>query len=171
VSRILVLMLTMSTFALASDVITDGGTDIVERTVNFVLFAGLVWYLVAEPAKNFFKARSQDIADELKKVQDRLNESITLKKDALSKVSDAEKYAEELIVSSKKENKLINENMIAQCEFELETLTKQQNSVTEFEQRKMINNVVEDILNDVLNESASSFDKKAMASVILKKVA
>jgi len=171
VSRILVLMLSMSTFALASDVITDGGTDIVQRTVNFVLFAGLVWYLVAEPAKNFFNARTQNIADELKKVQDRLNESISLKKEAQAKIVDAEKFAEELIVSSKKENKLIDEKMIEQCEFELETLTKQHDSVKEFEQRKMINNVVEEILNDVLNESSANFDKKAMASVILKKVA
>ncbi|MEA3228938.1 MAG: F0F1 ATP synthase subunit B [Campylobacterota bacterium] len=170
-SRILVLMLSMSTFALASDVITDGSTDIVERTLNFILFAGLIWYLVAEPAKSFFQARTQSIADELKKVQDRLNESIALKKEAEAKIADAEKYAEELVVSSKKENKLINEKMIEQSEFELETLTKQHDSAKEFEQRKMVNNVVEEILNDVLNESSASFDKKAMASIILKKVA
>ena len=49
-SRILVIMLMISTYALASDA-EHAGTDIVQRTVNFVLFAGLVWYLVAEPAK------------------------------------------------------------------------------------------------------------------------
>ena len=85
-SRILVIMLMISTYALASDA-ESAGTDIVQRTVNFVLFAGLVWYLVAEPAKNYFGSRSEAIADELKKVQDRLNESIALKKDALSKLS------------------------------------------------------------------------------------
>ena len=169
-SRILVLMLTISTFALASDA-QQAGTDIVQRTVNFVLFAGLIWYLVAEPVKNFFQARSQSIADELKKVQDKLNESITLKKEALVKISDAEKFAEELAVSSKKENKIINDNMMVQCDTELETLTKQYNSSTEFEQRKMVRSVVENILNDVLSQSSESFDKKAMANVILKKVA
>ena len=169
-SRILVLMLSISTLALASDA-QHAGTDIVQRTVNFVLFAGLIWYLVAEPAKNFFQARSQGIADELKKVQERLNESITLKKEAQAKISDAEKFAEELAVSSKKENKVINDNIMAQCETELETLSKQQVSKTEFEQRKMVRIVVEKVLNDVLSESSNDFDKKAMANVILKKVA
>jgi F-type H+-transporting ATPase subunit b len=170
VSRILVLMLSISTLALASNA-EHAGTDIVQRTVNFVLFAGLIWYLIAEPVKNFFKARSQGIAEELQKVQDKLNESIALKKDAQAKISDAQKYADELAVASKKENKIINDNMMVQCETELESLTKQHNSLKEFEQRKMVRNVVDNILNDVLSQSSDSFDKEAMANVILKKVA
>ena len=169
-SRILVLMLSISTIALASDA-GHGGTDIVQRTVNFLLFAGLIWYLIAEPVKNYFSSRSQGIADELKKVQDKLDESVALKKDALAKISDAQKFAEELAQSAKKENKVINDNMMVQCDAELETLTKQQASLTEFEQRKMVRTVVEDILNEVLSQSSDSFDKEAMANVILKKVA
>ena len=170
-SRILVLMLSMSTFALASEVITDGGTDIVQRTVNFVLFAGLVWYLVAEPAKDYFNSRSESIANELKKIQEKLNESIALKEEALVKITDAEKFAEELAVTAQKESKMINETMMVQAESDVENLTKQQNSLMEFEQRKMINSVVENILDEVLSQSEKSFDKKAMANVILKKVA
>jgi len=160
----------MSTLALASGAESEG-TDIVQRTVNFLLFAGLIWYLVAEPVKNYFASRSQGIADELQKVQDKLNETIALKKEALAKISDAEKFAEELIVSSKKENKIINDNMMAQCEVELETLVKQNATLTEFEQRRMVRTVVEDVLNEVLSQSGDSFDKEAMANVILKKVA
>jgi len=47
---------------------------------------------------------------------------------------------------SKKENKIINDNMMVQCEADLETFTKQHASLTEFEQRKMVRTVVEDIL-------------------------
>lgn len=169
-SRILVLMLMISTYALASNA-EHADTDIVQRTVNFVLFAALVWYLVAEPVKNYFASRSQGIADELKKVQDKLNETIALKKEALAKISEAEKYAEELAVSSKKENKLINDNIMAQCEAEIEILSKQASTVKEFEQRKMVRNVVEETLEKVLAQSSDDFDKEAMANVILKKVA
>ena len=169
-SRILVALLTISTFALASNA-EHAGTDIVQRTVNFLLFAGLVWYLVAEPIKNYFASRSQGISDELQKVQDKLSETIALKKEALSKISDAEKFADELAISSKKENKIINDNMMAQCEVELEALGKQHATLIDFEQRKMVRNVVEDILEEVLSKSNDSFDKEAMANVILKKVA
>ncbi|MBU0721221.1 F0F1 ATP synthase subunit B [bacterium] len=170
-SRILVFMLLISTYAFASGGAENAGTDIVQRTVNFLIFAGLIWYLIAEPVKGYFASRSQAIADELQKVQDKLNESISLKKEALVKISDAEKYAEDLAVISKKENKIINDNIMAQCESDLETMVKQSASLTAFEQRKMVRNVVENVLDEVLRQSADSFDKEAMANVILKKVA
>lgn len=170
-SRILLLIIMISTYALASGGAEGGGTDIVQRTVNFLLFAGLIWYLVAEPAKNYFAARSQGIADELNKVQDKLNESISLKKEALSKISDAEKFAEDLVVISKKENKILNDNIMIQCDADLELVTKQNASLMEFEQRRMVRTVVEEIVTEVLNQSSNDFDKEAMANVILKKVA
>ncbi len=160
----------ISTYALASEV-KDGGSDIVQRTVNFILFAGLVWYLVGEPIKNYFASRSQGIADELKKVQEKLDESIALKKDALAKISDAERFAQELAEASKKENKMIHDALMAQGEAELETVAKQNLSKKEFEERKMVREVVEEIVTETLSQSADSFDKEAMANVILKKVA
>ena len=169
-SRILVIMLMISTCALASSA-EHADTDIVQRTVNFLIFAGLIWYLVAEPVKSYFAARSQGIADELQKVQDKLNETIALKKDALAKISDAEKFAEELAVVSKKENKILNDNIMKQCEVDLEILSKQHVALMEFEQRKMVRTVVEDVINEVLSQSSDGFDKEAMANVILKKVA
>jgi F-type H+-transporting ATPase subunit b len=164
-------MLIISTYALASGDGEHVQTDIIQRTVNFLLFAGLIWYLIAEPAKNFFASRSKAILDELQKVQDKLNESISLKKEALSKISEAERFADELAKSSKKENKMINDNIMLQCESELELLGKQSIVHMEFEQRKMVRSVVEEILSKVLSQSADSFDKEAMANVILKKVA
>jgi F-type H+-transporting ATPase subunit b len=169
-SRILIIMLMISTYALASNG-EHSATDIVQRTVNFLLFAGLVWYLVAEPAKNYFASRSQGIADELQKVQEKLKETIAKKKEALDKISDAEKFKAELEISSKKENKIINDNIMTQCDTELENIAKQNVSLMDFEQRKMVRNVVEEILEEVLTQSSDSFDKKAMANVILKKVA
>lgn len=169
-SRILVLTLMISTYALASEA-GHSETDIVQRTVNFFLFAGLVWYLVGEPVKAYFASRSQAIADELKKVQDRLDESIALKKEALAKISEAEKFAENLAASSKKENKVINDSIMAQCDSDLESLVKQNESLKVFEQRKIVRNVVENILAETLSQSADSFDRETMANIILKKVA
>ncbi|MDD2566415.1 MAG: F0F1 ATP synthase subunit B [Thiovulaceae bacterium] len=171
-SRILVFMLLISTYALASS--GHGGeadTDIVQRTVNFAIFAALIWYLVAEPLKSYFASRSQGIADELQKVQDKLQETIALKKEALAKISEAEKFAENLAASSKKENKILNDNIMASCESELETLVKQNKTRMDFEQRAMVRNVVEEVLEEVLNESESGFGKDEIVNVILKKVA
>ena len=169
-SRILVLMLMISTYALASEA-EHGGTDIVQRTVNFLLFAGLVWYLVGEPIKSYFTSRSQAIADRLKEVQNKLDESVNQKKEVLAQVAEAEKFAEELAVATKKESKIINDNIMQQCEADIETLVKQHASKQEFEERKMVRELVEEIVGETLAQSADTFDKKAMANVILKKVA
>jgi len=171
VSRILVLILMISTYALASEAAHEGGTDIVQRTVNFLLFAGLIWYLVGEPVKNFFAARSQSIADELKKVQEKLDESVNLKKEALAKIAEAEKFAEELEASTKKENKILNDSIMTQCDAELEAMVRQYASKKEFEQRNMVREVVETIVAETLEKSSEIFDREAMANVILKKVA
>jgi len=170
VSRILVLLLMISTYALASEA-EHAGTDIVQRTVNFILFAGLVWYLVGEPVKNYFASRSQGIADDLKKVQEKLDESLARKQEAMAKIVEAEKYAEDLANSSKKENKIINDSIMAQYDIELKNIAKQNISKKEFEERKMVREVVENIIEETLNQSAGSFDREAMANVILKKVA
>jgi len=169
-SRIIVLMLMISTYALASEA-EHAGSDIVQRTVNFLIFVGLIWYLVAEPVKNYFSSRSQAIANDLKRVQEKLNESINLKKEALAKISEAEKFAEELAEISKKENKNINASMMAQCDIELDVVAKQHTTLMEFEQRNMVRNVVEDIVKETLSKASESFDKEAMANVLLKKVA
>jgi F-type H+-transporting ATPase subunit b len=157
----------ISTAALAS----EGGTDIVQRTVNFLLFAGLIWYLVGEPVKNFFASRSQSIADELNKVQEKLAESVNKKKEALKKITDAEKFAEELLETAKKESKILNDTILNQCEVEIENLEKQFATKKEFEQRSMVREVVEEVVSATLEQSSDIFDRDAMANVILKKVA
>jgi F-type H+-transporting ATPase subunit b len=169
-NKIILILLTISTYAFASGV-EHSGTDIVQRTVNFILFAGLVWYLVAEPTKKYFSSRSKHIADELLKVQNKLNESIALKKEALTKITNAERFAHELAEASKKENKIINDNIIKQCESDLRNLERSNQSLMELEQRNMVRDVVEDVLEKVLSKSSDGFSKEAMANVILNKVA
>ncbi|MCF6331072.1 MAG: F0F1 ATP synthase subunit B [Sulfurimonas sp.] len=168
-NKIILLLLTVSTYTFAASSIE--ATDLVERTINFFIFIGLLWYFIADPIKAFFSGRSQGIADELQKVKDRLIESDNLKKNASSKVVEAEKFATNLVESSKKENKIINDNLIAQCEIDLSNLTSQQKILKDFEQRKMIRGVVENTVSNILLDTNSSFDQEAMANVILKKVA
>lgn len=167
--KVLFFILSISTFAFASS--GEHSTDIVQRTVNFLIFAGVIWYLIAEPLKGYFASRSKAIADEMSKVQDRLRESANVKKEALAKVSSAEKFAQELAQHSSKENKILGDNILSQCEADMLTMAKQQDSLMEFEQRKMIRQVVEETLGKALSEVDSDFDKESMANIILKKVA
>lgn len=146
-------------------------TDIVQRTVNFLIFAGIVYYLIAEPVKGFFAGRTQSIADELNKVQEKLKESKAAKEAAHARIEEAKILAEEIMSSCKKENEIINEKMAAQLEFDLANLEKQQADLMDLEKRQMVRNVVEEVLSEALDQENSGLDKTTFADIIMKKVA
>ena len=170
-SKILLPLLFVSASLFASEAAADAGTDIVQRTVNFVIFAGIIYYLLAEPVKNYFSGRSQGIADELQKVQDRLRESKQAKENAEAKIIEANKLAEEIVAMASKEGKILNEKILKQCDADLENMSKQGGAGMELEQRKMVRDLVDEIMNDVLAQESSALDKDAMANIIMKKVA
>jgi F-type H+-transporting ATPase subunit b len=168
--KILLTIIMMSGYAFASGG-GEGGTDIVQRSVNFIIFAGILYYLLADPIKSFFQGRTADIRAELDRVQEKMKESKTAKEVALQKIEDAEKFAADLAENSKKENKILNDNIMQQCDFDLKNIEKQNGSLMELEQRKMLRGVVDSMMNDLLAQETASFDQDAMAQLIMKKVA
>lgn len=158
-------------FASAHGAEAEAGTDIVQRTVNFLIFAGIVYYLIAEPIKNYFNGRSEAIANELEKVQEKLRESKLAKAEAVQGVVDAKAFAKNLMETAKKENKLLNDKIMKQCEVDLENLVQQNNSLLEFEKREVIRGMVSEVIQDVLKDKDTTLDEKAMADIITKKVA
>lgn len=171
--KILFTLLSLSVAVLASsDAHVDSGTtDIVPRTINFLIFAGVVYYLVAEPIKGYFTGRSKAIADEQNKVKEKLEESKKAKELAKSEIEAANKFAQELEVTSKKENKILNDNIMTQCDSDLQNLEKQNVVLMDFEQRAMKREVVDTVMNDVMTQENENFGKEAMAEIVMKKVA
>ena len=170
-SKIIATLLMVTGVAFASGGAGTGETDIIQRAVNFAIFAGILYYLLAEPMKAYFSGRSKQIADELEKVQERLRDSKRAREAAEQKIEDAKKFAEDLMTTAKKENKILNERIMQQCEADLENITKQNAGLMGLEQRKMVREVVDAVMDDVLAEESAGFDKEMMAQIILKKVA
>jgi len=169
--KIIATVLLLSAYLFGSDAAVEGSTDIVQRTVNFLIFAGILIYILTEPVKNYFNGRSKGIADELDKVQERLRESKRLKEAAEHKIEEAERFAHELAESSKKENKILADKILAQCEMELEVIEKQNGTLMELDKRKMVRDIVEELMGDVMNRSNESLGKEAMTEILKKKVA
>lgn len=169
----ILLMALLAGFTFAAEQSEAAGmeTDIIQRTVNFLIFAGIVYYLIAEPVKSYFTGRTQSIADELNKVQDKLKESKAAKEAANAKIEEAKVFAEEIMNSCKKENVIINDKIAKQLTFDLKNLEKQQGDLMDLEQRQMVRNLVEEVLSEALAQENSGLDKNAFADIILKKVA
>lgn len=170
-SKIIVTLLLLGAYLFGSDAAHEGSTDILQRTVNFLIFAGILVYLLAEPIKNYFVGRSAGIASELEKVQERLRESKRLKDAAEQKIEEAMRFASELSELSKKENKILCDKIIVQCDQELETIQKQSNALMDLEKRKMVRETVSEVMNDVMNAGGAALGKDAMTEILKKKVA
>ena len=167
--KFLFLML-VPAFVLASEG-TGGETDIIPRTINFLIFAAILYYLIAEPAKNFFTGRKDQIADKLNSIQKRLKESKAKKEQALQKVEDAKANAASLIQTAKKEAEMIKERLAEDLKIEIESMIKAHNERVEIERRKMIRDTVAQVLDEIFEDGAVAFEKDDFVDIVMKKVA
>jgi F-type H+-transporting ATPase subunit b len=169
--KIVITLLALSAYLFASEAAGEGSTDIIQRTVNFLIFAGILVYLLAEPLKNYFGGRSQKIAAELEKVQERLRESKHLKESAEEKIEEAHRTAISLQESAKKEGKILSDRILSQCEQDMDVMKKQSKALMEFEKRQMVRSLVSNVMDDVMIASDASMGSDAMNEILKKKVA
>ena len=158
-------------YAFASGAEHHVQTDIVPRTVNFIIFAALIYYLLAGKIKEFFASRSDNIASELGKVDEKIEEAKKAKEEALKKVEEAKELAKEIEQTTAKETQMMVEKIKKAYEFESETLQKQKEEVQEVTQNKMIREVVTESLNEVLEIDNIAQNKNELIETLLKKVA
>ncbi len=169
--KIIAMTLLATAVLSASTGAEHGGTDIVPRTVNFLIFAGILWYLLASPVRNFFQGRSQEIAKRLNSVQDKLRESKELKEAAEAAVEEAKAFAAELHETLEKEKEILRKQIEDQCEKDQAVLEKQIKDKQALAERQMLREVVEKVMTDVAAQTSATLDKQKMAEIIMKKVA
>ena len=157
--------------AFASDAAQGGATDIIPRTVNFLIFASILYYLVAGAAKNFYFGRKDTIAHKLDSIQMKLKESNSKKESALQKVEEAKATARALVETAKKEAVLLSDKIAADAEQEIENLEKALHDKVSIEERKMQRNAVNEVLDELFKEGSIAIDHNEMVKIINKKVA
>jgi F-type H+-transporting ATPase subunit b len=146
-------------------------TDIVPRTVNFLIFAGLIYYLLANVIKNFFGQRQSDISSELDKVDEKIKASKKAKEDALAKIEEAKKSAQEIKETTDKEIELMVAKIEESLASESEQLEKHKEDIKAVNSNKMIREVVTESLNEVLDINDVAQNKEELIKSLMKKVA
>ena len=146
-------------------------TDILQRTVNFLIFAAIVYYLLADKLKAFFSDRTKSIQTELDKVQDMLKASETKINDAKAELENAKKVAQELVVSANADIESIKSKIEASVEQEIANLSKSFDEKTELERRRVKKEVVQSVLDQLMSDKNIALSNEDLAQVVLKKVA
>lgn len=146
-------------------------TDIFPRTANFIIFAAIMYYLLADKIKEAYKGRISGIAQKLDSIQIKVKESVNAKEAAQAKVQEAKANAKALVETAKKEAVLIGEKVDKETQSELANLEKSFNEKTEIERRKMAREVVFSVLDDTFGKDAIALDKEELVKIVMKKVA
>jgi F-type H+-transporting ATPase subunit b len=146
-------------------------TDILERTVNFLIFISIIYYLLADKLKSYFTERTGSIQSELDKVQDMLKASETKVAEAKQEVENAKKIASELVESAQSDIEIIKSKVEKSVEQEIAYLSKSFDEKTALEAKRVKREVVESVLNQLLSEDSIDLSQKDISDIILKKVA
>ena len=170
--RVLLLGLALAPVAIiANDGAVETNYDIVERTVNFLIFASIIWYLLANKIKAYFSGRTLGIQAELDKVQDTLKASQDKVADAQNKLDDAKKLSAEIIDGAKADVDNIKQKVLAAIDADIANLNKNLEESNRVEISKAKKQVVGKILNELLSSENIKLSQNELVNIILKKVA
>ena len=151
--------------------VTMSNSDFWYRVINFSIFAGLMYYLVANPIKDFFKGRQVGIANQLKEIEEKLQASKDAAKTAEAQLETNKAKAKEIVSDSVSEAKILAENIAKKNETVLSAMDKQLDEKMEVERNKMAKETISALLNDGISNDDIAIDESKVVSLISKKVA
>ena len=169
--RILLLGLALAPVALFASSEGAVETDIVQRTVNFIIFAGILWYILADKIKAFFAERSLSIQAELDKVQDTLKASQDKVKNAQKKLEEAKKIATDIIEGAKADIDSVKQKVATAVDTDIANLNKNLEEMMKVETSKAKKEVVTEVLEELLSSENIKLTQQELANIVLKKVA
>ena len=146
-------------------------TDILERTVNFLIFISIFYYLLAEKVKIFFANRTNSIQAELDKVQDILKASETKINNAKNELEDSKKLANEIVELATLDISSIKTSIEENIKQEIAHLSKGFDDKTELETKKVKTMVVNEILEELLSSDNIAISQDDLVNIVIKKVA
>ena len=168
--RFLLLGLALAPVALFAS--SEGAeTDIVQRTVNFIIFAGILWYLLADKIKAFFANRTLSIQAELDKVQETLKASQDKFSDAQKKLEEAKKIATDIIEGAKADIDSVKQKVATAVDSDITNLNKNLDEMMKVETSKAKKQVVAEVLEELLSSENIKLTQQELANIVLKKVA
>ena len=127
-------------------------TDIIPRTINFLIFVAILWYLVGDRIKKFFAERRENIANRFQEIEEKLRESKEKKEALKNELINAKKLAEEIVENAKKEAEFIEKKIKSQLEEEIKLLEKHFEEYKEAEIRKTKQEAVKEYLNEIFKD-------------------
>jgi len=153
------------------DEVTLWESDFKYRVLNFSVFMGILYYLVANPIKAFFVGRTEGIANQLEEIEEKLQASKNERLAAEENLLKAEKKAKEIISDAGNEAKVIADNIAEKNSVGLALLEKQTDEKLALASKKATETTIANLLNDGFDNTDITVDEAKVVSLVSGKVA
>ena len=150
---------------------TGRENDFWPRVINFTIFASILYYLIANPIKSFFKGRREGISAQLKEIESKLQAAKDEKREAQARLDESVSKAAEIIEDAKAEAKILSEKIAEASLNELNVLEKQFEEKISLEERKAVRDVIDEILTENITTEDIVLNETKVVDIISKKVA
>ena len=150
---------------------TGRENDFWQRVFNFSIFVSVLYYLLANPIKNFFKNRSADIAAQLNEIEDKLQAAKDEKKEAQVRLDESSKKAEQIMFDVKKEAALLADKIAKANANDLTMMEKSLTKKINAQERKSVRAAINEVLSDNITNEDIMIDESKVVDIISKKVA
>jgi F-type H+-transporting ATPase subunit b len=168
-TRAFVLLASFAVTAFAAG--EESELDILWRTINFVIFAGLVYWLFAGFIKKFFGDRTRSIVTAFEKAQDKTKEARSNRENAAALLEEAKANADSIVKFAKDEAFAIADRSAAKTEDEIKILHKLKDENKIVAENKMIRAVVAATMGEILSADDILSDQDAIVENLRKRVA
>ena len=150
---------------------TGRETDFWPRMVNFTIFASVLYYILANPVKNFFNDRREGISSQLKEIEARLEAAKNAEKEAAALEEESHKKSEEIIEEAGKEAKILAAKIAEASVNDLALMDKLQEEKMTHEEKKSARDVIDEVLSENITNDDILVDEAKVVDIISKKVA
>ncbi|GAA7349720.1 F0F1 ATP synthase subunit B [Helicobacter pylori] len=145
-------------------------TDIIERSLNFLLFAGILWYFLAKKLRSFLRSKSLEISKRLEEIQAQLKVSKENKKKLLKELEQAKEKAELIISDANKEAYTITQKYELQTKMDVENLIKNSKALMDLEVKKIKRELVESVFKDLREGKKVSFNVQDCVNILKQRL-
>lgn len=149
----------------------EGTTDIIPRTVNFLIFAGLAYYLMADKIKGFFAGRSSAIAAEFEGAQTKLRDSLAAKEEAAAALEESKKTALDVLKACDYEASLLVKRIEEGGKRDVESVGKHAAESMENQKRKAVQQTVAAVLDEAISTADVTLASGDLAKKLQTKAA
>ncbi|GAA7803274.1 F0F1 ATP synthase subunit B [Helicobacter pylori] len=145
-------------------------TDIIERSLNFLLFVGILWYFLAKKLRSFLRSKSLEISKRLEEIQAQLKVSKENKKKLLKELEQAKEKAELIISDANKEAYTITQKYELQTKMDVENLIKNSKALMDLEVKKIKRELVESVFKDLIESKKVSFNVQDCVNILKQRL-